>query len=576
MRLPNLLATARGRLAAFFLLYVTEGIPLGFAATAVATQLRRQGVGPAEIGAFVGLFYLPWAFKWAYGPLVDVFASARWGRRRGWILGMQFLMVGTLLSTVLLDLPQQLALFSGILVVHNIFSATQDVAIDALAVNTLREHERATASGLMFAGASLGQMIGGSGALFIASHFGFQTSFYFVCGSIMLVTLLVVLPFKEPADPEWEARRGGGMKAAAREMREFAVTAFRSFVGTRGAFAGLGMALLPPGAMCLGLALQSNIAVELGLNDDEVAWLNICTGLINAAGCIIGGVIADRTDRRKALTWYILLMSIPVLVMAGILQQQGWILPVNTAQGEHRAVPAVLITTLWVASLAYNFCNGLMYSTTTAVYMDVTNPKVAGTQFTAYMAMFNLTISYSATWQGISSETWGYPVTMLVDGFFGLCFLLLLPLTRRRPTDPAGFDDRKSSGRARALAWALAVLCLLWPAVQAEQSVLGSAQPIADTVFSLVFVASALLLLAGGTMLDSERPVLARAARWAALPLLALLLRSYAEHLPAALQGLYQVVALGAPLLAAVLLWQLARRPWQALVVSDAAEPATA
>ena len=43
MRLPNLLVTRRGRLAAFFLLYVTEGVPLGFAATAVATQLRRQG-----------------------------------------------------------------------------------------------------------------------------------------------------------------------------------------------------------------------------------------------------------------------------------------------------------------------------------------------------------------------------------------------------------------------------------------------------------------------------------------------------------------------------------------------------
>jgi hypothetical protein len=39
-----------------------------FAATAIATQLRRQGVGPAEIGAFVGSFYLPWAFKWAFGP----------------------------------------------------------------------------------------------------------------------------------------------------------------------------------------------------------------------------------------------------------------------------------------------------------------------------------------------------------------------------------------------------------------------------------------------------------------------------------------------------------------------------
>ena len=59
MQLPNLLTTKKGRLTAFFLLYVTEGIPLGFAATAVATQLRRLDVGPAEISAFVGSFYLP-------------------------------------------------------------------------------------------------------------------------------------------------------------------------------------------------------------------------------------------------------------------------------------------------------------------------------------------------------------------------------------------------------------------------------------------------------------------------------------------------------------------------------------
>ena len=167
MRLPNLLATRHGRLAAFFLLYVTEGIPLGFAATAVATQLRRQGVGPAEIGAFVASFYLPWAFKWAFGPFVDVFRSERWGHRRGWILLTQIMMAATLLSLVAVPLPTGLGIFTAILLVHNTFGAIQDVAIDSLAVNTLSEEERGLANGLMFAGASIGQAIGGSGVLFL-------------------------------------------------------------------------------------------------------------------------------------------------------------------------------------------------------------------------------------------------------------------------------------------------------------------------------------------------------------------------------------------------------------------------
>src|SRR5947209_18342970 len=105
MGLPNLLATPRGRLAAFFFLYVTEGIPLGFAAVAVATELRRRGVGPAEIGAFVASFYLPWAFKWAVGPFVDVFRSQRFGHRRGWILLTQVMMVITLAVLVFVPLP---------------------------------------------------------------------------------------------------------------------------------------------------------------------------------------------------------------------------------------------------------------------------------------------------------------------------------------------------------------------------------------------------------------------------------------------------------------------------------------
>ena len=46
MRLPDLLATRRGRLAAFFCLYITEGIPLGFAATAVARERRAPSIEP--------------------------------------------------------------------------------------------------------------------------------------------------------------------------------------------------------------------------------------------------------------------------------------------------------------------------------------------------------------------------------------------------------------------------------------------------------------------------------------------------------------------------------------------------
>ena len=46
-------------------------------------------------------------------------------------------------------------------------------------------------------------------------------------------------------------------------------------------------------------------------------------------------------------------------------------------------------------------------------YMDICTPAVAATQFTAYMAMINLTVSYSSFWHGSAVGQWGYPTTMI-------------------------------------------------------------------------------------------------------------------------------------------------------------------
>src|SRR3990167_1519606 len=471
MRLPNLLATRVGRLTAFFFLYVTEGIPLGFAATAVATQLRRQDVGPAEIGAFVGSFYLPWAFKWAFGPFIDVFTSERLGRRRGWILGTQIMLIVTLLACTGLNLPAQLGVLTGVLLIHNSFGAMQDVAIDALAVNTLHADERGLANGVMFGGAALGTAVGGSGVLFLMPLIGLQGGFVFVAGCIALVPVFIVLPLQETATPMAE-RRSAGLMSAAREMRRFSVEAFRSFVGTRGAFAGLFFALLPAGAVSMGLALQSNLAVEVGLDDDAVAWLSLWSQVISAGCMVLGGLLSDRYGRRRTLFVYLALMSLPVLYMMGVLIEHQWIFPSGAGGTAKRVAAPALVTAVWVATLLYAVAQGLMYGTRSAIFMDVTNPAVAATQFTAYMAMMNLAISYSATWQGIAIEALGYPNTLLIDAVTGLACLLVLPWLKRaddvaatdagQPGGATGFVDALGPRRARRLATGLGLLCLAW------------------------------------------------------------------------------------------------------------------
>ncbi|MEO3714872.1 MFS transporter [Roseateles flavus] len=575
MTLPNLLATRNGRLGAFFALYVTEGIPLGFAAIAVATQLRRMGVGPAAIGAFVASFYLPWAFKWAFGPVIDVFRSKRFGHRRAWILFTQLMMALTILALMAVPLPTGLALFTSVLLVHNTFGAMQDVAIDSLACNTLHEDERGLANGLMFAGANVGQAVGGSGVLFLMGTVGFQPSFVMVALSILLVTGFIVLPMKEALAQQLEQQGGNAgasvepprasLSQAASEMKAFAVQSFRSFLGSRGAFSAMFFGLLPVGAMCLGLALQSNLAVEFGMDDAGVALLNLWCTIVGAVSMVVGGMLSDKLGRRRMLGLYIVLMSGPVLYLWWQMRLNGYDMP---RPSNSPAVPA-LITALWIASISYNVFNGMMYGTRAAIFMDVTNPKVAATQFTAYMALMNLAIAIAATWQGVVSEAFGYRWTLLIDVATGLICLLVLPMMSKPEGDR--ISDDKTEGRARKSAVVLGLLCLVWVPAWLHRGQLGQGAPLMQTFFTLVFVASALFLLAAREVMGADIGRLRRPALACALLLLAVYFRKDLALLDAqpVLQQAAEALILLGPVLGGLTLLGLAARSWASLHRED-------
>ena len=480
MALPNLLGSRWGRLIAFFFLYVTEGIPLGFTATTMVVQMKRAGVGEAEIGIFISSLYLPWAWKWVMGPFVDLLYSNRLGARRGWILGTQLMMVLTLLICMPIELASEnLQLITLVIMIHNAFCATQDVAIDALACNVLHERERGLANGLMFAGQTLGIPLGGACVLYLIEGVDLawlpalrdgipvQTAYWFVIGCILSVTLLVALPMREPLRQRSRAE-GSRLVAAKKELLQYLRVALRSFLGSRMAFFALLFALLPAGAVGLNLALQKTVAVEVGFSDGDVADLEVVASILWAVMCVLGGVIADRLGHLKCLAVFLALISVPTFWCAWRMQQEGVIFPAGNVAEEPPETefgPATTASTgpstgsrpddapvevarmpsvfagadvppvahaFWWSVIAYMGLQGLMYGTRTAVFMRIANPDVAATQFTAYMAMMNLVTVYTAWWQGYAIERWGYPITLYLDGALGLICIAVLPLMRER------------------------------------------------------------------------------------------------------------------------------------------------
>ena len=101
--------------------------------------MRMEGLSIEQIGTAVAALFLPWALKWAWAPVVDLVKLNRFGGRKAWIFVCTTMMTVTLWIAAGVDFVSSYELLLVAVVVNNFFGATQDVAIDSLAVGTLRQ-----------------------------------------------------------------------------------------------------------------------------------------------------------------------------------------------------------------------------------------------------------------------------------------------------------------------------------------------------------------------------------------------------------------------------------------------------
>jgi PAT family beta-lactamase induction signal transducer AmpG len=418
----NAFSSRFGRLFSFGILYLSEGIPVGFTTVAMAAYMRRDGMDVAQIGTFVGMLYLPWGFKWAWAPLVDLLRLNRFGGRKAWILMSLSLMMLTLVALTLLDYQTQFGALLTLVIIHNIFAATQDVAIDSLAVTTLRDGERGTANGIMFGSAYVGMGLGGSLALMVLDRWGLGVSLSYVSVLLALVFIYTLLWVRDPDVSSGPVSLAGDLIARLilsfkSLLREMYVGMFKS---GKGPIFGVLFALTPLGAMGLMNVIGTTVKVDYGLSDAEIGELSLYVTVLSGLGCLLGGILGDRFGLRRMIALFYILSALPALYLA-----YNW--------GDNPAVPSMTVSVFYAVFMAAGLCNGLHYGINSAVYMGLTNPKIAATQFTAFMALSNLTIYYTNTWQGHIAEHINYVTVLYWDAALVLIPLLVLPfLTPRK------------------------------------------------------------------------------------------------------------------------------------------------
>ena len=147
------------RLAILSALYLVEGLPFGFQAVALPVYLRSHGVSLEAIG-LVGALSLPWILKPLWAPLIDRYGSARFGRRKSWIVPLQLALAMTCLLASQVP-PERPSWLLSLVFLMNLFAATQDIAVDGWAVDLLSDEELGPGNAAQVVGYKVGMLTGG-------------------------------------------------------------------------------------------------------------------------------------------------------------------------------------------------------------------------------------------------------------------------------------------------------------------------------------------------------------------------------------------------------------------------------
>ena len=183
-------------------LYFTQGIPLGLAFEAFPILWRDAGFG-LELIAFVPLAGLPWAFKFLWAPFVENHWLKNIGRRKSWILPMQFLSVCTLIYiTTIPVLPENVVLLIIVLAGTSFFSGTQDIAVDGLAAERVPTSAFASVNALQIGGIMGGMLFGGAGSLYLTGLFGYDVAILSIAAIIAVCSLPLLFWRETDVEPQ--------------------------------------------------------------------------------------------------------------------------------------------------------------------------------------------------------------------------------------------------------------------------------------------------------------------------------------------------------------------------------------
>lgn len=391
------------RLTLLGALYVVQGLPFGFQATALPVLLRRQGTSLEAIG-FAGALALPWVLKILWAPLVDTWFSRRIGRRKSWILPCQLGLALSALAAALVDPDQALITLLALVLLMNLFAATMDVAVDGLAVELLSPSELGPGNAAQVVGFKIGMVATGGLLLAAVGTIGWHGLF----GVVVLITLVVLaitLAWRE-GQPEGAHDApptiGAVVKALFATMKRPGALWVLLFIGTYKVGEAAADAMFKP------------FLVDAGYDEAAIGlWVGTYGMVASLAGSLGGGFVARRLGVLGAVGLTASLRIVPTIGL--------WALA--TFGTSDAAVLGV--------TLSEHFFGGALTTAIFAFMMSQVDRSIGGTHYTALATVEVLGKSPASLLSGVLARHLEYAGVFAASAVLSTLFLaLLFPLRR--------------------------------------------------------------------------------------------------------------------------------------------------
>ncbi|MFP5594250.1 muropeptide MFS transporter AmpG [Kluyvera sp. 142486] len=390
--------------AILLILGFASGLPLALTSGTMQAWMTVENIDLKTIGFFslVGQAYV---FKFLWSPVMDRYTPPFLGRRRGWLLTTQCLLLIAIAAMGFLEPSTQLRWMAALAVIIAFCSASQDIVFDAWKTDVLPAEERGAGAAISVLGYRLGMLVSGGLALWLADKWLGWQGMYWLMAALLVPCIIATLLAPEPSD----------VIPVPKSLEQAVVQPLKDFFGRNNAWLILLLIVMYKLGDAFAMSLTTTFLIRgVGFDAGQVGMVNKTLGLFaTIIGALYGGVLMQRLTLFRALLIF--------GILQGVSNAGYWALSVTDKH----------IYSMAAAVFFENLCGGMGTAAFVALLMTLCNKSFSATQFALLSALSAVGRVYVGPIAGWFVEAHGWPTFYLFSVIAAVPGILLLLICRQ-------------------------------------------------------------------------------------------------------------------------------------------------